>query len=112
MMTGREKLYFLLERIEAERERNPSGQPIRIHPVQNLHSKYHTDELIRLLTRLEKDLNVLRIIGLPGTSGGYGTHEQGYVVIELLPAFLEYYAHIQSDPVYQEFTGKRPPARN
>src|SRR6266566_7543615 len=101
-MTGKEKLYFLLDRIEDERELTPSGQPIRIHPVRNLNSKYHRDELIRLLSKLEKDEKVIRIIELPSNIGGYLTNEKGFFVIELLPTYADYYANIQCEPAHQE----------
>ncbi len=35
-MTGRKKLYFLLNRIDDARELAPSGQPLKIHATHDL----------------------------------------------------------------------------
>lgn len=106
-MTGRQKLFFLLERIEDEKNVTPLGQPIRIHPVRNLKNKYYQEDILGLLTKLEKEEKVIKITEMPNPEEGYLTNENGYYVFELLPSFEKYYATIQYEPAYQDFTGKK-----
>jgi uncharacterized protein (TIGR02391 family) len=107
MMTGREKLYFLLERINDIRELTPSGQPLKMYLARNLNNKYDKEELISLLFKLEKDEKVIKIVALPEAILGYKLNTRNFV-IELLAAFDDYYTNIQHEPAYQEFTGKIP----
>jgi len=107
MMTGREKLYFLLERINDKRELTPSGQPIKIYLARNLNNIYDREELISLLFRLEKDEKVIKIVALPEAILGSKLNTRNFI-IELLAAFDDYYTNIQHEPAYQEFTGKIP----
>ena len=62
MMTGREKLYSLLEGINDIRELTPSGQPIKIYLARSLSNKFHKEELTSLLFKLEKDEKVIKIV--------------------------------------------------
>lgn len=113
-MTGKEKLYFLLNRIEDVREITPKGQFLKIHATHNLNKKYRGDELDMLLTKLEKDEKVLKVIK-PGNRikeighrYGLNEYDDGHYHIKLLPSFNEYFLKIQHELEYQNFTGKTP----
>lgn len=109
-MTGKEKLYFFLNRIEDKKVLTPKGQPILIHPAGDLNSHYPQAELIQLLHKLEEDEKILRVVRTPTVSewGGLGGYENGYYGIEILPTFDDYYFKIQQESEYQEFTGNKP----
>ncbi len=124
MMNGKEKLYFLLEKIEDIKELSPSGDPLVIDSTNDLNGRYTDDELSRLFTKLEKDEKILKVIQTPSRIKTidivedldiYGQtlgHNDGYWHIELLPEYTNYYLKIQNQPEYQEFTGKTPKAPN
>lgn len=115
-MTGKEKLYFLLERIQDAKAIAPSGRPLLLHPADDLNNKYSGIDLDQLFTKLEKDEKVLRVLQTPNRvrnaileeHGRYRNMDDGRYHIKLLPAFDVYYLKIQNDPEYQEFTGKKP----
>src|SRR3989304_2621825 len=115
MMSGKEKLYFLLERVEDARAIAPYGAPLKIHATHDLNNNYRGTELDQLFTKLEKDEKVLRVLKtgnrmqsiIDEYDDPYSEPDDGSYHIELLPAFEEYYLKIQGDPEYQEFTGKK-----
>lgn len=117
MMTGKEKLYFLLNRIDDARIITPSGQPVLVHPTGNLSNNYTIVELSQLFTKLEKDEKVLKILKEASSDymvlnlDPYRAFEDGCYHLEVLPRFDEYFAKIQLEPEYQEFTGKKPPVK-
>lgn len=120
MMDGKEKLYFLLNRIEDTRAIAPSGQPLIIDPTNDLNRKYRDIELTQLFTKLEKDVQVLKILQIPSKlqmiemvddpweEQSTPKYNDGNYYIELLPAFDDYFLKIQEEQGYQEFTGKTP----
>lgn len=118
MMKGKQKLYFLLNKIDDARVITPTGQLTALHPVDNLKNKYSKVDLLQLLTKLEKDEKVIKILKVPNTGvnnffdpyAGYTDKEDGCFYIDILPAFDEYFLKIQKEPEYQEFTGNNPPA--
>ncbi len=113
-MSGKEKLYFLLNRIDDQRVLTPSGQPILIHPMGELAGNYPDLELLMLFKKLQDDEKVLKVTRTPLSEEekGYNPrYEDDYFGLELLPAFDEYFAKIQNEPEYQEFTDKKPASR-
>ena len=118
MMTGKEKLYFLLDAIEDARVLAPSGQPLKIHATHDLNKNYRGIELDQLFTKLEKDKKIIKIIK-PGNrikevGSRYGLNkpDDGCWYLELSPSFEGYFNKIQEEPEYQEFTGKIPGKRS
>lgn len=117
MMSGKEKLYFLLDAIDDARAIAPSGQPLIIDPANDLNLNYRDVELSQLFTKLEKDEQVLKVLQVPSRIktidivedlDPYDHADDGCWHIELLPAFDSYFLKIQQEPEYQEFTGKKP----
>jgi len=117
MISGKEKLYFLLNRIEDIRAIVPSGQPLLVDPAHNLNNKYTQVELSQLFSKLEKDERVLKVLKATNRTktlpdeldpDPYDHADDGCWHIELLPAFDNYFLKIQQEPKYQEFTGKKP----
>ena len=115
-MSGKEKLYFLLNRIDDVRTIAPSGQPLIIDPTNDLNRNYRDIELAQLFTKLEKDERVLKILQVPSRTkeidiienlDPYDHTDDGCWHIELLPAFDNYFLKIQQETEYQEFTGRK-----
>jgi len=114
MMSGKEKIYFLLNRIEDKRILTPKGQPVLIHPANDLNNNYSIVELSQLFIKLETDEKILKVLKEPTrimtvNLDPYSGFEDGCYHLELLPAFDEYYSKIRQEPEYQEFTGKKLP---
>lgn len=110
-MSGKEKLYFLLNRIDDQRVLTPSGQPILIHPIGDLRGYYPDLELLMLLKKLQDDLKVLKVTRTPlsDEERGYDSrYEDYYFGLELLPTFDEYFTQIQNEPEYQNYSSRKP----
>ncbi|MCX6783799.1 MAG: hypothetical protein NT141_01890 [candidate division WWE3 bacterium] len=114
-MNGKEKLYLLLNRIEDARVIAPSGQPALLDPSKGLYQNYSGTELPQLLTKLEKDEKVLKVLKVPTRIKSYLDEfdpydhaDDGCWHLQLLPAFDRYFLKIQQEPEYQRFTGKKP----
>jgi len=52
---GKEKIWFLVNRLQDEREVTTAGQPIALHPTQELNNHYLPMDLISLAEKLEKE---------------------------------------------------------
>jgi len=121
-MNGKQKLYFLLNSIDDVREISPSGQPLKIDPMNDLNNSFREIELTRLFTKLEKDEQVLRVLKAPGRiktiefvegiipDEPIPENDDGCWHIELLPTFDSYFLKIQQEPEYQKFAPSRIPA--
>lgn len=119
-MSGKEKIYFLLNRIDDVRAITPSGQPLKIHPMNDLSGNYKGAELTQLFTKLEKDEQILKVLKAPGRiqtidfvegiipDEPVPEHDDGCWYIELLPAFDDYFLNIQHEPEYQNYSNRRP----
>ena len=97
MMTGKEKLYFLLNRIDDKRVLTPIGQAILIHPMGDLSGNYADVELMMLFKKLQDDEKVLKVTRVPEAKDGWSlrNYEDDYYGLELLPVFDEYFTKIQ-----------------
>ena len=115
-MTGKEKLYFLLDTIDDVRTITPSGQHLAISVMDDLNGKLSFIELDLLFTKLEKDEKVLKILQNPNRVKNailqeysqYQLMDDGRYHPELLSAFDNYFLRIQHEPEYQKFTSRRP----
>ena len=116
-MNGKEKIYFLLNRIDDVRTIAPLGQPLIIDPTNDLNRRYTAIELSQLFSKLENDEQILKVIQVPSRTKNIDIIENldpfdhvddGCWHIELLPAFDGYFLKLQQEPEYQEFTGKKP----
>lgn len=115
MMTGKQKLYFLLDTIDDVRVMTPAGQPLIIDPTNKLNRKYTGQELSGLFVKLAKDEKVIKLIKAPQRVKDefdwldpYDHADDGCWHVELLPTFDRYFSVIQQELEYQEFTGRRP----
>ncbi|KKR17712.1 MAG: hypothetical protein UT44_C0003G0008 [Candidatus Levybacteria bacterium GW2011_GWA1_39_32] len=116
-MNGKEKLYFLLDAIDDARTIAPSGQPLKIDPMNDLNGNFRDVELSQLFAKLEKDERVLKVLKASKRANStlgeldpdpYDHADDGCWHIKLLPAFDSYFLKIQQELEYQEFTGKKP----
>lgn len=119
-MNGKQKLYFLLNSIDDVREISPSGQPLKIDPMNDLNNNFREVELTQLFTKLEKDERVLKVLKVPSRTKDidiienldpYDHADDGCWHIKLLPTFDGYYLKIQHQPEYQEFSNRKPPVK-
>lgn len=113
-MTGKEKLYFLLNRIDDARAIAPSGRPITLHLANDLNNTLTRIELAQLLEKLQLDEKVLKVVKIPNEVlkdeylDPYSEVDEGCYYIRILPTFDAYFLKIQQEPEYQELTGKKP----
>lgn len=115
IMSGKHKLYFLLNRISDARDITPSDQSLIIDPTNDLNRNYRDVELKALFEKLEKDEKVLQIIkpakrekSVLDEFDPYDHVDDGCYHVKLLPSFEDYFSKIQEEPEYQEYTGKTP----
>ncbi len=114
-MSGKQKLYFLLDALNDARAIAPSNELLIINPTNDLNRKYSTVELRQLFAKLEHDELILQVIKAPKRETSwldehdpYEHADDGCYHIDLLPSFSDYFLKTQSEPEYQEFTGKVP----
>src|SRR3989304_3633105 len=112
MMNGKEKLYFLLGRIEDARDIAPSGKPLRIDPIEDLNNKFSIKELSNLFIKFAEDEKVLTLLKAPSRVKAeleeldpYDYSDDGLWYIQLFPKFDRYLLETQQEPEYQKFTG-------
>jgi hypothetical protein len=115
MMSGKEKIYFLIDAIDDARTITPAGQPLIIDPTNDLNRNYRDIELAQLFLKLANDEKILKVLQAPSWEktelsefDPYDHADDGCWHIELLPAFSKYFAKIRLEPEYQEFTGYKP----
>lgn len=101
---GKEKIWFLVNRLLDEREITSLGEPVGLHPMNDLNNHYGMSDFVQLLTKLEEE-NVAKLISLP-TDQTFLKYQ-----IELLPDFDKYVAKLEDDPEYLEWSGKTPNPR-
>lgn len=113
-LTGKEKLYFLINCIEDKRVLTATGQPILIHPMGDLVSNFPNTELLILFKKLQDDEKILEVTKTPQVNPDFGitSYEQEYFGIEITEKFDKYFADLQREPEYQKFTGKTTPKKN
>jgi len=117
MMSGKEKIYFLIDAIADTRTITPAGQPLIIDPTNDLNRNYRDIELAQLFIKLSNDEKILKVLKAPSRTkeidivedlDPYDYDDDDCWHIELLPAFDDYFLKVQQEPEYQEFTGKKP----
>lgn len=100
---GKEKIWFLVNRLSDEREVTSAGQPVALHPANDLNKHYLPLDLISLASKLEKEHNAVKLLNNAPTDQTYGKY-----LFELLPDFDKYVAELEDDPEYLEWSGKKP----
>jgi hypothetical protein len=100
-LNGKEKIWFLINRLIGGHEITPKGRPIGLHLADDLATNYSPQDLIDLLKKLEDD-KVAKLVGLP-TDQNYHKYQ-----VELLPDFDSYVIGLTRDPGYLEWSGKKP----
>jgi len=106
MLHGKEKIWFLLNVLAAERELTSDNEPVALHPLNDLNNHYSKMDFINLLNKLEKD-NVARLLNSVPTDQTYGKY-----LVELLPSFDKYIKELEEDSEYLEWSGKKPKPEN
>lgn len=105
MMTGKEKLYFLLDAIDNARAITAKNRPVYIHPANNLNNKYTEIELDELFYKLGKEENIIVVLQNPHNNKIKLAGYDDYYALLIRSNFDEYYHNIQKEPDYQEFSG-------
>lgn len=100
---GKEKIYFLINRLLDEREVTEKGKPVALHPMNDLNNHYQKMDFIELTKKLEKEHNAIKLLNKVPTDQTYGKYE-----IELLPDFDKYVQELRNDPKYLDYIGEKP----
>ncbi|HKC04279.1 MAG TPA: hypothetical protein VKC54_00175 [Patescibacteria group bacterium] len=120
MMTGKEKLYFLLDTLVDARDITSVDKPLRIDPSNDLNRRLQDVELTQLFFKLQNDERILNVLKVPNRTKSidivedldpYAHADDGCWHVKLTSAFDDFFLKIQRQPEYQEFTGKVPPAK-
>ena len=100
---GKEKIWFLVNRLQDEREITSAGQPVALHPMNDLNGYYEKMDFIQLAQKLEKEHNAIKLLNQVPTDQTYGKY-----LIELLPDFDKYVQELRKDPKYLDWMGEKP----
>ena len=96
---GKEKIWFLMNRLQDARDITPVGEPVSLHLMDELNGHYQPQDLISLLNKLEKEEDAVKLLSLPTDQTNHK------YVVKLMPGFDHYVDVIRLDPKYQEWTG-------
>ncbi len=99
---GKEKIWFLVNRLEDEREITLEDEPVALHPMQDLNHHYLPLDLIKLSKKLEAE-NAAKLLNQAPTD-----QTEGKYLFKLLPGFDKYLDKLLDDPEYLEWSGKKP----
>lgn len=97
---GKEKIWFLIDRLLDEREVTEAGQPVALHPMNDLNGHYGKMDFIQLTEKLEKEHNAIKLLNQVPTDQTYNKYQ-----IELLPDFDNYVQELHKDPKYRKWAG-------
>lgn len=100
---GKEKIWFLVNRLLDEREVTKAGQPIALHPMNDLNGHYQKMDFVQLTEKLEKEHKAIKLLNQVPTDQTYNKY-----LIELLPDFDNYVAELRKDPKYLDWIGEKP----
>lgn len=100
---GKEKIWFLIDRLLDEREVTEAGQPVALHPMNDLNNHYLPMDFIQLTAKLQKEHNAIKLLNNMPTD-----QTNGKYLIELLSDFDNYVAQLRNDPKYLEYIGEKP----
>ena len=102
ILRGKEKIWYLVNRLAEEREITLKGSLIGLHPTQDLNKHYSLSDFVDLMAKLETEENVAKLTSLPVDQTNMKYQ------VEILPGFDEYIKRLESDPEYLKFSGKPP----
>lgn len=100
---GKEKIWFLVNRLLDEREVTSIGHPVALHPANDLNKHYLRHDLINIADKLEKEHNAVKLLNTAPTDQTYGKY-----LFELLPGFDDYVRELRKDPKYLDWIGEKP----
>lgn len=98
---GKEKIWFLINRLLDEREVTPNGQPVALHPTNDLNNHYSPMDFIQLTAKIQKDHKAIKLLNSAPTDQMLGKY-----MIELLPNFDNYVQELRKDPKYLDWIGE------
>lgn len=101
-LSGKEKVWFLVDAILDKLETVAKGDPISLHFANDLREQYHSNEAETILRKLEREENAVKLRGV------LSPHSSNEIPIELLPGFSKYVQKLNNNPEYLEFSGKEP----
>lgn len=97
---GKQKIWFLIDRLLDEREVTEAGQPVALHPMNDLNGHYEKMDFIQLTQKLEKESKAIKLLNQVPTGQTLNKY-----LIELLPDFDKYVQALHKDPKYREWAG-------
>jgi uncharacterized small protein (DUF1192 family) len=100
---GKEKIWFLINRLIDEREVTSAGQPVALHPANDLNKHYLPTDFIQLTSKIQKDHKAIKLLNTMPTD-----QTNGKYLIELLPDFDNYVQELRKDPKYLDWVGEKP----
>jgi hypothetical protein len=100
---GKEKIWFLINRLLDEREVTEAGQPVALHPMNDLNGHYEKMDFVQLTEKLEKEHKAIKLLNQVPTD-----QTNLKYLIELLPNFDDYVAELRKDPKYLDWIGEKP----
>ncbi len=116
MLTGKEKLYFLLINIENIKSISSSDKSLSIDPLNDLDDRLSNDDLSRLFLKLDRDEKVIKLIKTPNRIktilddlDPYDKADDGCWHIEIKPAFERYLIELKHESEYKKFIGEIDP---
>jgi hypothetical protein len=100
-MDGKEKIYFLVNRIIEKDEITVVGSDIRLHPADDLKKKYDAYELTNILKILANH-KVIKDVRLPSDDTNW------HLMLKTASGFKSYVEKMKQELRYQEFSGTKP----
>lgn len=99
---GKEKIWFLINRLLEEREVTEDGKPIGLQLANDLNNHYSPMDFVQMVEKIEKEHKAARLIAMP-TDQTYNKY-----LIEILPDFDDYVLELRKDPKYLDWIGEKP----
>lgn len=106
MLTGREKIYFVVNSIFNKSQTTPKGKPININRTLDLNNRIPTEELKDIMQILEKDEGVIVIERKIDKAAEYMFNNRvGTYIFDLTSRFESFFRMMRKEEAYQRYAG-------